>query len=517
MAEEGANLGVEQMRETKPWYRSAHLVRLYALMLAPMVTCAAWGFDLSMTSSLQALDQFNERFDHPSGSRLGFYGACTQVGGMGAMLCVPYVMDRFGRRLPCFAGALIVVAMAFMQTFALNFGMFIGGKVLLGFGAYVAQIAAPSLITELAHPQQRSRITNIYQTTIYVGLVAGAWIAYGTQHLPGNAQWQIPTALQAALPAYEVLMVWFCPESPRWLVMRGRREEGYDLLVKWHGGGRETELVRQEYREIIAGIEQDETALRFRWADIKKHLSARGNLHRLFICTVVAVGSQCCGSSLISAYLPTVLDSVGMTSTKDKTLINGIVNIWSWVVGVTFALLMPRIPRRPLFLISTAGMVVTFAIWTGLAAVYDQTGKKSYGIGVVAVIFLYNGFYGCCWLPMTVAYPIEVVTTKQRGLYFSWTFFVISSSNFIVNYVNPVGLQNLGWKYYTITVAFNCLVLACVFFGFVETKGLSLEQIAAKFDGKLEDLVEQVEHKREIEGEFMNDEQAGHGKTSREG
>lgn len=492
-----SNVGMADAKEA-PWYKTGYLIHLYALLLAPMITITAWGFDLSMTNSLQALDEFNNRFDHPSGSRLGFYGASTSVGGLASIFVTPYLIDRFGRRVPIFIGSVLIVSMAIMETFASSFEMFVGGKVLLGFGAFISLIASPTLVTELAHPYQRTRITTIYNTGIYFGLIVGSWIAFGTRTISGNAQWQIPTGLQAVLPVYQAIMIWFCPESPRWLAMRGRTEAAKKILVKYHGGGQDTTLVQEEFRQIITGLEVDQTQLRLTWKDVKTHLSHKGNLHRLFIATTVAVGSQCCGSGLISSYLPTILDQVGLTTTKEKTMISGIINIWSWVVGITASMLMPKLRRRVVFLFGTAGMILTFVVWTALAAMYVQNSARGYGIGVVAMIFVYNFFYSCSWLPLNVAYPLEIVTTKQRGLYFSWTLFSISASGFAVNYVNPVGIASLGWKYYIITIAFTCLVWVAIYFTFVETKDLSLEQIAIRFDGTLEGLYPATSDKSDI-------------------
>lgn len=79
---------------------------------------------------------------------------------------------------------------------------------------------------------------------------------------------------------------------------------------------------------------------------------------------------------------------------------------------------------------------------------------------------------------MTVAYPLELCTTKQRSLFFSWTLFAISMSAFIVNYINPIGIQNLQWRYYILTIVFACVIWVLIYFTFVETRGLSLEEIA---------------------------------------
>ncbi|KAL2822398.1 general substrate transporter [Aspergillus granulosus] len=478
--------------EVPKWYQ-AHILKLNLLLLSPFVTMAAWGFDISMTNSLQSLSAFSDRFNHPSGARLGFFGASTQVGGAVTIFIAPFLIEKFGRRPICCLGSAIVIGMAIMQVFSSNFDMFTAAKLILGFGSFCSQIAAPMLITELAHPIQRARITALYNTTIYVGLIAGAWIAYGTRNIQGNLSWQIPCVLQVVLPAYQVFTIFLCPESPRWLVMRGRLDEARNILIKYHGNGSDTPLVQAELEEIMAGIEADASSIRLNKTDIKALLSHKGNLHRILLVTVVGVGSQCTGSGLLSAYLPKILDGIGLTSTTDKTLINGILNIWTWIVGLSAGYLMPKIRKRALFLTSTAGMIVALSVWTALSAAYTQNERYSYGIGVVAMMFVYNIFYGVrscsssrhiCWLPLVTAYSIEICTTKQRSILFSWLFFTISISTFGVNYLNPVGLENIGWRYYVITIVFTFFILGLIYFFFVETRGLSLEEIATVFDGR---------------------------------
>lgn len=489
------------------------------------MTDSRYSLEIAMTNALQALDAFKERFDNPQGARLGLYGAATNLGGTFTIFVTPWIMQKFGRRVTVAVGCLGVIGSALIQTFATNFSMFVAGKVLLGFFCTIVQIAGPVLVTELAYPTQRSRITSLYNTVIYIGFIMGAWIAYGTRVIPGNLSWQLPCALQAVLPTYQLFAIWLCPESPRWLFSVGQEEKARQILIKYHGGGVETPLVRAEIDEIRAGIEADASQMKFNYKDVKDLLSHKGNQRRLICATITAVGSQACGSGLISAYLPQVLNNVGMTTMKEQTLIAGIVNIWSWVVGVLVAVFINRLNKRSLFLTGTAGMIVAFIVWTAMAARYEMEGKDSYGISVVAMIFVYNFFYGrlriylssdgsitnvsqvyvtnqpllfldnlvleyiidlavtnfmdqISYLPLTVAYPLELCTTKQRSLFFSWTLFSISLSCFIVNYINPIGIQNLQWRYYILTIVFTCVVWVLIYFTFVETRGLSLEEVA---------------------------------------
>jgi sugar porter (SP) family MFS transporter len=421
------------IKESKPWYRIGSVIKLYFLLLAALMTSSSWGFDLSMTNSLQSVERFMDNFGNPQGAHLGFYGASASVGGIVATFTSGYLVDKLGRRALCAIGSGIVISMAIMQTFSTSFPMFIAGKMILGFGANLQQVGGPVLVVELAHPKSREALTALYNTSIYIGLIAGAWITVGTFRIDSNWSWKIPCILQVVLPGYQFFMIWLCPESPRWLAAKGRTEEARQILIKYHGDGEYNELVRSEMQEILASLEIDKTQVKLNKDGLKSILASRGNLHRLFISFVTAVASQCAGSGLISSYLPAVLDQIGFESSADKTLINGVINIWSWIIGVTAAMLIPKVKRRVVFLTSTSGMLVTFIIWTALSARYLEQPSRSMGIAIVAMIFLYNLFYCACWLPLVVAYPLETVTTKQRGFFFSWTMFCINASSFVVS------------------------------------------------------------------------------------
>ncbi|KAL4736113.1 putative MFS hexose transporter [Aspergillus similis] len=471
------------IRAELAWWKSTSLVKLYLLLMAPLLTSTAWGFDNSLTNGLQSVDRFMEAFDNPAGPRLGFFGAAASVGGIVACLIGGPLVERFGRRPMCSIGALLVVAMAIMQTFATNFGMFTGGKLLLGLGSYLQQVAAPVLVTELAHPKQRVAISSLYNTSIFIGLIIGSWATFGTYRIDSAWSWKIPCLLQAALPAYQLVMIWLCPESPRWLAAKGRIEEARAILIKWHGNGVETELVRLELQEILAGIQADKTVIKVNWEGIKSTWSMRSNRLRLWLCLVTAVGSQTIGGGFTSNYLPLILDQIGMRSERDKTLINAILNIFNWACAFLAAFIIPRVGRRTIFLVSAGGINIAFILWTALSARYETSGRLSYGIGVLVMIIL-NSFFTCiCWVPLVIAYPIETVTTKQRSVYFAITLFSINVTAFVTSYLSPVGIGNIGWRYYIPYCIWNAIVLAIVYFTFVETKGLTLEEIATLFDG----------------------------------
>ena len=92
-----------------------------------------------------------------------------------------------------------------------------------------------------------------------------------------------------------------------------------------------------------------------------------------------------------------ILDQVGITDPNFQNKLNGIIGVTNWIEASVFALLVDRIGRRPLFLISNSGMVCTFAVWIALTAVQNNTGDVGPGKGVICMIFFHNFFYNLCW------------------------------------------------------------------------------------------------------------------------
>lgn len=72
----------------------------------------------------------------------------------------------------------------------------------------------------------------MFNVTFFIGAILAAWTVYGCLDLSGNTSWRVPTALQAMMPSLQLVLIWFVPQSPRWLIARDRSEEAYDILAK---------------------------------------------------------------------------------------------------------------------------------------------------------------------------------------------------------------------------------------------------------------------------------------------
>ena len=203
------------------------------------------------------------------------------------------------------------------------------------------------------------------------------------------------------------------PESPRFLIAKGKNEKALEVLGKYHGRGDvHDELVQIEYHEIRETIALEKEFEGNGWVEL---FQTPGNRHRLIILVSLGFFSQWSGNGLVSYYMNDVLQGAGVTSSKLRLEINGILNIINCIVAVTMCFFIDKLGRRPLFLFATGGMCLSFVIWTVCAAQFKQTGVAAAGYAEIAFIFLYYVFYNSAWSGLLVGYAVEILPYKLRA------------------------------------------------------------------------------------------------------
>lgn len=413
---------------------------------------------------------------------------------MGQLVALPFCAwfcDHFGRRPGLLAGALILLIGVALQGGAQNTGMFIAARGILGFGLALNITAAPLLVMELAYPTQRAPMVSIYNSLWSFGSLVAAWATYGTFRLGDDWAWRIPSLLQALSSVLQLLLCFFIEESPRWLLAKEKDDEAKRLIVKYHANGDEFDpIVPLELEEIRTALRLEREAVSS--ASYLSFFKTPGNRKRFWIVLTVSFFSQWSGNGLISYYLTLILDSIGYTAESTQTLINALLTLWSLIWGLAFSLIVNRFGRRTLFLVSTAGSLVCYVVWTGLEAKYEMSTNLSTGTGgppglakgVVAMIFLYNMIFALGWGVLQVTYVVEILpyNLRARGLVLYNLFVALA---LIFNqYANPIGVENSGWKFYITYDVWLLVELVVVYFLFVETGKLSLEETAAVIDGE---------------------------------
>ncbi|PPQ71354.1 hypothetical protein CVT26_011991 [Gymnopilus dilepis] len=482
---------------TKPWsyyieplYMPPVCDQLHSLHLklvqqpGRLITSSTSGYDGSMMNGLQSVQEWEIFFHFPHGSTLGLFNAIQNIGSLATYPIAPYFADGLGRRSTIFIGAVIMVCATVLQAAAQSFGMFIAARFLIGFGLAFSFAAAPLLISEIAYPTQRAQLTSVYNTLWAFGSIIAAWTTFGTFRIPNNWSWRIPSALQGLPSVIQVLLIWFIPESPRYLINMGKEDRALHILAYYHANGNQNDpLVRYEFEEIKAAIAFDkEVAENVGWLSLFK---TPGNRRRMRIIIALAFFSQWSGNGLVSYYLNKVLNDIGITSSDTQLLINGILTIFNFVIAIIAGFMVERIGRRPLFMTSIVGMLVFWTMQSVCFAVYIQDNTKTAAAhSFIAMIFLFSAFYDIAFTPLIVSYTVEILPYPLRAKGFTIFNFSISLSLIFNQYINPIALGKLGWKYYMVYVAWDVFEVIYCYLFIVETKGLSLEETAVLFDGK---------------------------------
>ncbi|PNS18955.1 High-affinity glucose transporter [Sphaceloma murrayae] len=464
------------------WYKDPGMRRNYIVLMFVVLTSATNGYDGSMVNGLQALDPWKEYFDYPKGSLLGLFSCIMAVGSLCALPITPYIADGLGRRMGILAGCCIMMLGVVLQSISINFRMFIAARFFLGFGVSIAHGASPLLITELTHPQHRAIFTTIYNTTWYVGSIIAAWLTFGTNQIGNNWSWRIPSIVQAAPSLVQIFFIWFVDESPRWYIRHGKEEKALEILARVHANGNaDDEVVQLEMDEIKDTLRLEREFESSGWPELWR---TPGNRHRLIILLTAGLFSQWSGNGLVSYYINLVLDGVGVTNSNTQLIINGILQICNAIVAITQCFFVDKVGRRVLFLISTAGMLCVFIVWTICSAQYDKTKSAGAGRAVIAMIFLYYVFYNVAWSGLLVGYCVEILPYNIRAKGLTMVFLMVNVALMFNQYVNPIALGNIGWKYYIVYCAWLGVELAVVWKFYIETRHTPLEEIAKHFDGE---------------------------------
>ncbi|KAJ7659099.1 general substrate transporter [Mycena polygramma] len=517
----GGNAYTDLMDPRRKWYNNRRLIALNGWIVLLLVTSTANGYDGSMMNGLQSLPQWEDYFNFPTKGKLGLLSSIQNIGALAGYPFAPYLCDGIGRRPTVFIGSLMMVIATAIQTASQSVGMFIGARFLIGFGLTFAASAAPMLIAELSYPKYRAPLTSAYNSLWHLGSIIAAWATFGSFKIQNTWAWRLPSVLQAAASIVQVLLVWFVPESPRYLVRKGKDAQALRILAYYHADGDENDpLVRYEFDEIKSAMELDLTGKhpRFNCGDSaeqltvaanigwRSFLTSPGNLKRVRIIIAIAFFSQWSGNGLASYYLNKVLSDIGITNPTTQLLLNGILSIWSLVCALIASSTVERFGRRVLFLTSGCLMTLFFTMQTVCFARFTINGNEVAARSMIAFIFLYSAAYNLAFSPLIVTYALEILPYNIRAKGFNIFNITISVGLIFNQYVNPIALAVLTWKYYVVYCAWLLCEVLFLYVYLVETKGHTLEETAAIFDGKAatekiaDSAVAQVEVAKDVAG-----------------
>ncbi|KAL7274083.1 hypothetical protein RUND412_003028 [Rhizina undulata] len=460
--------------------------KLYGKTLVYAITaCCCQGFLLLgydqgvMSGIIGAENRFARDFGNPDTKLQGTIVAIYDIGCViGSIICF-LVGERYGRRRMIFAGGVTMLIGTAILTSSFTRAQLIVGRIITGIGNGFNSSTIPVYQSECSPPKIRGTLLTTQAVVTIFGLCIAYWLDYGASFTDSPLSWRLPLGFQALFALCLVLQVLILPETPRWLVQQNRMLEASEVLADLEGKEytpTHPEILRQR-EEIEASVALESAGGPFKMSELFTG-GKIGNFRRICLTIAVMLMQQFTGSNMINYYAPVVYQNTMHLSRNLSLILGGCTSLTYFAASLIPLWAMDRFGRRPLLLISSAGLSLCFI----LASILLSVGTVSTAYGACAMVFIFQIFLGIGWLPVPWFYPSEINTTRLRsrgmaiGSAFNWL------AVFTVVEITPIAIQNIGWKTFIIFAVFNALWVPIVYCFFPETKGLGLEEIDWVFE-----------------------------------
>ncbi|KZT59141.1 general substrate transporter [Calocera cornea HHB12733] len=460
-----------------PW--APHMFKLYAVLFVCYLCATTNGFDANTFGGLLATPTFTSYFGLNSNNE-GLVTAMYVIGNCVGSVFAAECADRWGRKFGMTLGSAICIVAVIIQVSSNSRGALMAGRFILGVGAVIVQTSGPAYAAEMSHPAYRGVLTGLYETCFFLGTILTTWTEYGLSYMtnPSSFQWRFPLSLQA-LPSIVILIfIWKLPETPRWYMSQGREDTAKAILVKYHAGGNEDSLIVKveldEMRELISVDGADK-----RWWDWSCLFNTPGNRHRFSLVAAIALFGEL-DLPPTSYYLPLMVATAGITSTKTQLLLNALQTPIMMISALSGLRWIDYFGRRPLLMISSAGMAASVFIITACTA--HQAGHPVIGGVGIAFIYVFLVIFAFAWTPCQYLYPSEVLAFANRAKGLAALNLMNNLCKVLNTYVPPIAVKNMNWRFYILYGIWDAIGVVFMWFFFVETRGRNLEEIDAIFD-----------------------------------
>ncbi|KAJ6476271.1 hypothetical protein C8R45DRAFT_375353 [Mycena sanguinolenta] len=467
--------------DTRPWYQKPNLRSLYMVLLPACVGAEMTSaFDTNLMDILQATNSWKRFYHSPGPTLLGLMTAMYSLAAIFSLPLVPIVVDGRGRRASIILGCTLMVFGSVLQGAAQNVYMFVAARFILGFGAPFSIVGSASLIAELSHPKERAVMTSLFNGFFGIGSIMIASISLRTYNMHSNWGWRIPSFLQATPSVMQLIFVLLVPDSPRWLLAKGRVAEAAAILAKYHAeGDMHSDFVKAEYAAIEQTLREEMKTAGRSWFEL---FSTSGMRKRAMLAVFLGLAVQWSGGGLLGSYLPRILASIGIHDNMTKNRLNLALSGWGLICATILALIAPRFKRRAMFLICTISIFFVLVGWTIATAGFDKNQHHAWADAVLGFIFLFSPAYSLGYSVLTYTYLMELFPFHLRAkgiVLYSWFG---RTALFFNQLVNPIGLHNAGWKYYISYCVYVLFQVLFIYFMFPETAHLTLEELALLYE-----------------------------------
>ncbi|WP_298770697.1 sugar porter family MFS transporter [uncultured Shewanella sp.] len=414
-------------------------------------------------------------------AQTGWAVSCVVLGSIIGALSAGWSTQKYGRRYTLFISALLFAISAIGSAVAQTFGSYILFRIIGGIAVGLACVASPMYMSEVAPKDFRGRAVSMFQQSAVIGQTCVFYVNYliakGMSEewlIKMGWRWMLGSEIIPALLFAGLLFL--IPESPRWLVEKGKLNKAKKTLSHTYNPKHVDQLIK----EIQDSLIKHRTTHK-----IKTSLRSRPLLSILLIGTFVAAAQQLIGINVIMYYTPNILKPLvgGTTNALFQTTFVGLVFIIGNALGMY---LIDKIGRLPLMKYGTLGCALGMFILGCI--LYQQTQGYAALLALCLYVIAYAISWGCaCWTIISEIFPNRI---RSRAMAIAvgaqwFTGFIVTQSFPMLNQ-NPYLKTHFNGAFSFWLLSILSLICMLIVIKFVpETKGISLEKMEQLMTEKL--------------------------------
>ena len=436
-----------------------------------------FGYDTAVISGTIA--QVTEQF-RLDALQQGWYVGCALVGSIIGVLFAGILSDKFGRKFTMILSAILFSTSAIGCAVSVDFNQLVVYRIIGGVGIGVVSIISPLYISELAVAQYRGRLVSLYQLAVTIGFL-GAYLVnyqllgYSTSNPDIVTGWWsliFVTEVWRGMLGMEILpallffiIIFFIPESPRWLILKGREEKATNILERIYTSSKDALFQLAETKSVLSSESKSEWKLLLQ-PSIRK---------AVIIGVCIAMLGQFMGVNAVLYYGPSIFENAGLSG-GDSLFYQVLVGLVNTLTTVLALVIIDKIGRKKLVYYGVSGMVISLI----LIATYFIYGE-SWGISSIFLLVFFLFYVFCCAVSICAVVFVllsEMYPTRVRGFAMSIAGFALWIGTYLIGQVTPRMLQNLTPAGTFILFAIMCVPYMLIVWKLVpETTGKSLEEI----------------------------------------
>jgi MFS transporter, SP family, arabinose:H+ symporter len=420
-----------------------------------------FGFD---TAIISGSIPFITEYFNLSPTSLGWAVGSILIGCTIGALIAGSLAETYGRKFVLIFCALLFAVSGIGVALSNNLFLFNFFRIIGGFGVGAAAIVSPMYIAEIAPANWRGRLVSMYQLAI----VSGILLAYFSNYIltsTGENNWRWMFFSQTAPSILFLIMLFIVPETPRWLIKKGRTDEAKKILEKSVGSAE----AETEFQKISLSCNENKQSS-FANLFLKKYRNV------LLIGIFIAVFQQVTGINAILYYAPVIFKETGLNTDDSllQTIVIGVVNLLSTFIAIG---LVDKVGRKKFLLIGS--LLMGLSLVTVSICFYFQYFKNYV---VLISLLTYVASFGCTLGAVTWVYLSEIFPNSIRGLAMSAATFALWVADFIVTYTFPLINASYGTSVTLIIYAVLCVIaFVYIYIKVPETKGKTLEELEKIF------------------------------------